>query len=53
MKIRYFTGGKDGKQPNGVFLSFDDDPLNVLVTVGVPEYSNTLSKVSFHTKLLI
>lgn len=23
MKIRYFTGGKDGKQPNGVFLSFD------------------------------
>lgn len=23
MKIRFFTGGKDGKQPNGVFLSFD------------------------------
>ena len=22
MKIRFFTGGKDGKQPNGVFLSF-------------------------------
>lgn len=23
MKIRFFTGGKDGKQPNGIFLSFD------------------------------
>ena len=53
MKIRYFAGGKDGQQTNGIFLSFDGtlpiDPDNVEITPNVTKKVNGQEDVTLNT----
>lgn len=53
VKIRYYAGGEDGRQTNGIFLSFDgtlpDDEPNVEITPNVTKAVNGQTDVTLNT----